>query len=329
MSPELFEQTLDHLFNIGILNACRPPPIYLYNWGEPFLNPNINDIISILKKNNLHAGISSNFIVRPEIDKGNLPVINDVRFSLSGFSQDTYGRIHGASLQRVLEHFEYLYKQISTHAPGTITTIAWHRYAFNESELWKAFKYFDRPGIFFNPVIAYLNDLPEMLSFANACLSDDRRRQAEKDMFLDHISQQLSYHRLRSKRYKCFMWNQLVIDEYGQLLLCCGFSNKGEDKRHIAGNVLEMSAEEIWQKKLSDPLCKTCIATGLPRAIRRFNNKPLPHGRLGDYCKLWYHQMNLSNGPFQYALSQVAGIVQDLPFGERLFRLINHFRGRF
>lgn len=164
MSPVLFGQILDHLLNIGLLHRDHTPTIGLFNWGEPFLNPEINDILKILKKKKLYAGVSSNFIVKPEIDKDNLPVISKVTFSLSGFSQDSYGKIHGASLNKVLDNFEDFYDKIRDYAPNTNLRIAWHRYTFNERELWEAYKYFDRPGIRFHPVIAYLNDLHEMLS---------------------------------------------------------------------------------------------------------------------------------------------------------------------
>lgn len=318
MSPVLFEQILDHLLNIGLLHRDHTSTIHLYNWGEPFLNPEINDILKILKKKKLYAGISSNFIVKPEVDKDNLQVISNITFSLSGFSQDSYGKIHGASLHKVLYNFEDFYDKIRNYAPNTILHIAWHRYTFNEGELWEAYKYFDRPGIRFHPKIAILHVLSEMLSYAEgglSGLSEDRQRQAETDLFLNHIPQKLAYHRQRSKHYHCFMWNYLVIDETGQLLLCCGMANNDLD--HILGNVLEMSAEEIWQKKLSDLICKTCISSGWPRAADSIGNKPLPPGGNDDYFKLWC-QLNLLDG----LGPKGARIIRNLPMGEEIVRMI-------
>ena len=323
MSPALFEQILDHLINIGLLHIDQTSSIHLYNWGEPFLNPEINDILKVLKKKKLYAGISSNFIVKPELDNDNLPVIRYVTFSLSGFTQDSYGKIHGASLKKVLDNFEDFYGKIRDYAPNTEINIAWHRYAFNERELWKAYKYFDRPGIHFSPTIAYLNDLPEMLSYAEGGLPEDRQRQAEKDIFLDYISQGLAYHRQRSKHYLCFMWKSLAIDETGQLLLCCGMSN--EDTDHILGNVLEMSAEEIWQKKLSDSICKTCISSGLPRAIGpsgMIGNKPLPPGGKGNYFKLWC-QLHLND-----IIYRVIRMLRVLPQGEQIIHMLIKIKGK-
>ena len=314
MSPVLFEQILDHLRNIGLLHRARTSAIALYNWGEPFLNREINDILDILKKRNLYAGVSSNFIVKPEVDEDHLQIIRNVTFSLSGFSQDSYGRIHGALLNRVLDNFEQFYERFHDCAPNRKIDIAWHRYKFNEKELWKAFKYFDRPGIRFRPTVAYLNDLIEMLRFSEGGLSPERREQAETDLFLDYISDILAYHKQRSTRYSCFMWDHLVIDEAGQLMLCCGMTH--HDEEHVLGNVLEMSAEEIFQKKFSDPICNSCIASGVPRAALCFGNKPLPLGRAGDRFKLW-HQTRMPNGLWYYIGSKVAKTIAYLPWGEK------------
>jgi len=317
MSPGLFEQILNRLFELELLDHDHVSTIKLYNWGEPFLNPEINEILGILKKNELYADVSSNFIVKPEIDKDLLPVISGVILSLSGFSQDSYGKIHGAALDKVLENFEDFYEKIRRTAPDTKISIAWHRYTFNESELWQAYRYFDRPAISFLPAVAYLNDLPEMLSFTQGRLSETRQRQAQSDLFLEHISQGLAYHKQRSKHYRCFMWDQLVIDENAQLLLCCGMNSF--EREHVLGNILEMSAEEILRKKSLDPICPICIASGLPRAIAAIGRKPLPPGGKGDYIKFW-SRFNLVDPSLSYLGSKFGALIKDLPSGGSIFR---------
>ena len=321
MSPGLFEQILNRLFELELLDRDHVSTIKLYNWGEPFLNPEINEILGILKKNKLYADVSSNFIFKPEIDKDLLPVINGAIFSLSGFSQDSYGKIHGASLDKVLENFDDFYKKIRRFAPDTKISIAWHRYRFNESEFWQAYRYFDRPSIRFLPTVAYLNDLPEMLSFAQGRLSETRQRQAQSDLFLEHISQELAYYKQRSKHYRCFMRDQLVIDESGQLLLCCGMS--AFDQEHVLGNILEMSREDVFRKKSLDLICPICISSGLPRAIGSIGRKPLPPGGKGGYIKLWL-KFNLADPFLSYLYSKVGGIIKDLPGGGKIFRMIRN-----
>jgi len=327
MSPILFEQILDHLIEIGLIHREHGRIIYLYNWGEPFLNPKINEILKILQKNNQSGGVSSNFIKIPKIDRDTLQILSEVKFSLSGFSQDSYSKIHGASLKTVLSHFEDFYELIRNYSPNTKIIIAWHRYKFNEQELFEAFQYFHRPGIHFSPSIAYLNDLHEMLDYAKGELSENRKKQAEKDLFLDHISEGLAYHKKRSKNYLCFMWNYLVVDETGQLLLCCGMSNK--DHNHILGNVLKMSSEEIWQKKLSDSICSNCILSGVPRALGPIGHKNIPNVRLRNSIELWYH-INLTNGYLDYMYAQLGKMIRDFPWGgEKYFRKIRNIKEKY
>ncbi len=318
MSPILFEKILDHLLKVGIIDKAETDGIPLFNWGEPFLNPEINDILRILKKKKLYGKISSNFSVRPDIDKECLPVISHLTFSLSGFSQDNYGRIHGLSLNRALNNFEDFYAEIRKYSPKTYITIAWHRYLFNENEFWDAYRYFNRPGINFKPTVAFLNDLLEMMDFLRGGLLEDRKKQAERDIFLNHIREGVAHSKKESKNYRCPAWDFLVIDEIGQLLLCCGTTRYDSD--YVLGNILEMSAEEIWNSKFKNPLCSECISSGLAQwcYTQRFHNKPLPSGGGLYYLKLW-SQYNLR--------PELSRMLRRLPNGEEIIHLIKRVQG--
>lgn len=313
ISPILFEQIVDYLFEIGIIYK-NTSPISLYNWGEVFLNPKINDILRILKNKKLKANISSNFIVVPDIDKELLPVIDNVNFSLSGFSQDSYGRIHGASLNKVLNNFDNFYEYIHKFSPKTIISISWHRYLFNEKEFWDAYKYFNRPGIFIGPGIAYLADGVKMRDFLRGRLSKDEIEKTEKDVFLDRINKSVIYHKRKSKNYYCPQWDNIVIDESGQLLSCCCYTRYDSD--YVLGKIVNMSAEEIWSKKLSNPLCNDCISSGFARYVHNpdFSWPPwLPEGGLYGLKIKFYREFRWRSGQ----------LLRKLPYGEKIIRIIN------
>jgi MoaA/NifB/PqqE/SkfB family radical SAM enzyme len=324
MSPVLFEQILNHLSKLDILDKSYNTVISLFNWGEPFLNPEINDILRILKDKKLYASISSNFIVRPDVDKECLPVISALTFSMSGFRQDSYGRIHAASLDKVLENFNDFYVKMRKHSPKTKINIAWHRYTFNENEFWAAYKYFNRlGGIRFAPAIAYMNDGLEMMDFLENGLSEDRKKLVEKDLFVNHIRKRVAYHKEKSKGYRCPAWNFLVIDETGQLLLCCGVT--GYDSDHVLGNILEMSKEKIWKSKLSDPLCNKCLSSGLARwaysqDVGGFHDKPWPSGGGLYRLKLWFQWFSLN--VISLSKSNLGKILRKLPNGEKIIYMI-------
>lgn len=283
MSPDLFEKIIDHLIDNKLINKERT--IGLFNWGDPFLNPKINDILKILKKNNLFGVISSNFIKTPKIDNENLHILNQVTLSLSGFSAESYSKIHGANLNSVLDHFEKFHEQIRKYTPKTLINISWHRYRFNEREFWDAYKYCVRLGIKFYPSLAYLNDGLELLSYVEGSLSDERQSVAEKDLFLDDLKKMISYHAKSSKGYNCHLQDDLVIDEMGQLLLCCSVTN--EDHDCVLGNILQMSVDDILKKKVSHPRCNRCIRSGIPKWFGSTKiSKPFPFEFTTDYFKV-------------------------------------------
>jgi len=321
MSSVLFEQIIDRLLYLGLLKSSKTTTstISLYNWGEPFLNPEINNILIILQKNNLFANVSSNFIKKPIIEKENFKILSEVTFSLSGFTQESYGKIHGSNLKKVLNHFEEFYKEILNYAPTTRIKIAWHRYTFNEQELWDAYKYFDRPGISFNPVVAYLNDISEMQNFVDGELSYQRKLNVEKDLFLSHISKKLTDH--KSKHHDCFMWNYIAVDEIGQLLLCCGGTNN--EQKYILGNILQMSIEEVWLKKIFNKTCKKCILSGIPHALGPIGYKTLPSGGKRIKYKLIYNLV-FPNGFSRTVLSKIAIMVSHIPYGVNIIKQIKN-----
>jgi MoaA/NifB/PqqE/SkfB family radical SAM enzyme len=311
MPPSLFAQVLKHLGDLQLLEPNNTV-LTLYNWGEPLLHPHLNDILAIVQEKCMQANLSSNFMVRPHIETDVLPVIRTLIFSISGFSQSTYGRVHGGDLKKVLAHFNEFYEKIRTYSPKAKIFIAWHRYPFNEHEFWEAYHYFQRPGIFFKPIIAMLNDLLELLAFLEGNLTEERLQQVEKELFMDHICRRIAYHRSKSNGFRCPAQEHLVIDETGQLLLCCGVTRF--DTAHVLGNVLELSAAEIWARKRWDPLCKKCLSSGVARwtykqDVGGFHDYPWPSGGGLDFLKLWLQ----SN--FYYKLEQN---IRNLPGGEGL-----------
>lgn len=327
ISPVLFEQIVEHLFKLEIFDKGNSCAIGLFNWGEPFLNPGINAILQILRKKKLYADISSNFIIKPEIENENLPVISSIKFSLSGFSQESYNRIHGATLKSVLKKFDSFYKKIREHSPKTSITIAWHRYLFNEDEFWDAYRYFNRPGITFEPTVAYLNDLSEMMDFLKGRLPEERKKQAEKDLFLDHIRKGIDHCSTLSKNYHCPSWDSLVIDETGQLLLCCAVTRFDSD--YVSGNILEMSANDIWKIKSNNKLCSECVSSGIaPWLFNQglYNRKPLPSGGGLGHLKLWFRNLCIQYN--RSARSKVGKMLLRLPNGMHLINALKSFEKR-
>jgi MoaA/NifB/PqqE/SkfB family radical SAM enzyme len=321
ISAAFFGRVLDHLIDAGCIQWNVNPQVSLFNWGEPLLNPQINDILNCMKTRRLTAAISSNFIKAPIIEPRHLSTIGTVVISLSGFSQESYGRIHGASLDEVIGNFEAFYKQLREHSDQTSIVVSWHRYVFNEHEMWDAFRYFDRPGVTFNPVVAYFNDAIEFIDFAKGRLSEERLKLARNDIHLESLTNSLHRHSKISGKFSCPAWDSLVIDETGQLLLCCGVTSR--DSNYVLGNILDMSSEEIWNAKSKcRGLCGECIKSGIaPLAYNPFMlfDKTLPPGG-------GLHRIKLLSRYYWYYRDQAKRMVSKLPGGTRFIRELGHMK---
>ncbi len=299
MPVDLFKKIVEHYRGEGFFDNDNIDRVYLYNWGEPFLNPYINEYLKVLRESGLYAVLSSNFIKKPILDEENLPVINEVIFSLSGMSQQTYGRIHGASIENVLENFEEFYLRLKHKSPGSRVFISWHRYLFNEGEFWRAYEYSRAKGIGFIPSIAFLNDHSELFQLAGNRLPAERKKRIEADVFIGHISQTIAGYKKGGMDFNCPAWDDVVIDEQGQLLICCG--STGYDEGHVLGNVFAVSYGQMRQKKTTSYVCLQCRSLGIAEWAHNnhhdYNQLPWPSGGGIRYwqLKLSYNSLKLKN----------------------------------
>lgn len=320
MPVKLFRDIVSRLSKSEAVVSGKIDRVFLYNWGEPFLAPRFDEYLEVLKEHRLFAMVSSNFQRAPVIRSENLPVIAEVIFSLSGLTEETYGRIHGGahiSIKEVLANFEAFRSELKRHAPKTTVFMSWHRYTFNEHEFWKAYKYSRKQGVGFLPQFAYMADLVELIQAASDKLPAARKADAKRDIFYDHMVKTIDSYREHASEYECFAWNDVVIDEKGRLLLCGGV-----DSTHAIGTPFDMTFEEMREKKIKSPFCKVCKEKGVAEwaYMHAANQMPWPSGGgLGFLMlQLTYKRVKLHND-FRRALDKFV-------FGEAIidiFRKLN------
>ena len=255
MSVGTFEKIFKYLkSNKELVNA-----ICLFNWGEPSLHPEINKILRTVGKYGRRAFLSSNLIYLPDYDKKALACMNGMDISLSGFSQSSYGYIHGGQLDKVLKNIDVLLKMLEGAGCPWRPSVRWHRYRFNEVERDAAARYFQSRGIKFYAVTAHLNDMIRTMRVFDNELELPEIRQIEKDLFMDYWKE---VRRRTNDCHRCLIWPWLVIDENANILLCCGFSN--EVKENNLGSIFNIALKDIIKIKKSSLLCKRCLSYGLP-----------------------------------------------------------------
>ncbi|MBK6832809.1 MAG: SPASM domain-containing protein [Bacteroidetes bacterium] len=121
----IFNQVKDYTFSIA-----------LYNWGEPFLNKEIFEIISYTKENNVGSTLHSNFNVFNEkmADELLRSGLTHIYMSIDGATQDVYNqyRIKG-NLEKVLYNIKLLTEAKAKHK-SIFPLITWKYLTFSHNE---------------------------------------------------------------------------------------------------------------------------------------------------------------------------------------------------
>ena len=227
--------------------------IYLFNKGEPTLHPNFLDILKILSDNNLKFAISTNgskFIEIPNQIQNNLLMI---RISMPGFSQRSYDRIHGFNFNKILQNIN---KWISNINPSKIE-LCYHIYQFNLEEIDAAKNFCKEKGIKIFTEYAWIIDFQLSIGYLNGTIDKKILYQASKDLFFHYLDDLL---KKCPSDYQCPEFETLAIDEFCNVLTCCGVLKNCPN--YSLGSLFDLSKDEIEKNKSSQAICLNCLKLG-------------------------------------------------------------------
>ena len=160
----LFERVLRYLKAQGFVEEGTK--IHLYNWGEPMLHPEFAKIIEISKKENCLVALSTNAAVLPKLpDTFDASNIGFVKFSMCGFSQASYDKIHRFNFERIKENIEIIVRTFRQHGFVGEFYIYFHVYQFNLHELQAAYDFAKTLSITCHPVFAVINDWEKLKDY--------------------------------------------------------------------------------------------------------------------------------------------------------------------
>ena len=228
---ETFFKTLKKLKSNNIIDSNSV--ISIYNWGEPFLHPKINDIVDIINKLNLKYAVSTNASKIPEISKNFITNLEHLIYSMSGFSQKSYDRIHGFNFERIRENIEKFTKDLRSLGFKGPIMISYHIYQFNLDEINNCREFANRLGIVFNPYFAILNNWWDLNKLVNNQLPYDKLIKVSEDLFSFEIKTKMKN---IPQDYLCPQYNNLIINENADVLVCCQLPKNNPD--FICGNIL-------------------------------------------------------------------------------------------
>lgn len=212
MSRRKFEEIITDLHNNGEIS--RKTTIHLYNWGEPFLNPELLDILKVISDRGHKYVLSTNasrYIQIPKYLQKNLATLI---ISMPGFGQDSYDKIHKFSFDKIISNIKLFMNDIN---PGKIL-VNIHIYQFNQDELRPAIAFFTEHGISVYPSFAYFNNYNVMIKYLDKTLPEEVYSEAVNDICLDYVDNLLLK---SSENYHCPQWDSLTIDEFGRKISCC------------------------------------------------------------------------------------------------------------
>lgn len=252
MSKKKFRAGLDKLINNGILSDKAE--VELYNWGEPLLNPELDGILEILEERNMPFHISTNCSKLDYFSGNHLKNLTLFMISLSGFSQNTYGKIHGFDFESILKNIDKVALILKDNNLLHVMEINFHVYKFNIHELPAAKKYFEMRGIRFVPRLAYFNDYFLFEDYLNNRMNKRLRNMAEKHLMTEML---VNESKKSKKNFACPQKRKIVVDENWRLVPCCRLTSDEQ-----IGDILEMSLAEIENTRNSISYCEPCIASG-------------------------------------------------------------------
>ena len=252
-----FENAINYLLDNGFIcpGKCR---IDLYSWGEPMLHPKLNDILRILSRNNINFGISTNASKVVNLEKDVLTKLCELKFSMPGFSQSSYERIHGFHFETILNNIEMLVKNIKQEGSPSKFTMAYHIYQFNVDEMKLAAEFCNKNNINFEPYCARLADYTFKKSYLDGSISRELLERVSKDLFLYYIDELIA---TMPQNWECGEFNVLTIDEYCNALTCCILSK--DHPEYSLGSLFKLSRSEIHDMKRSRKVCVDCIKSGV------------------------------------------------------------------
>jgi len=256
MSTELFASIADRLAAMGLLE------IRLYNWGEPFLHPRLSEIVATCNATGLRYSFSTNASTVPEIDASFVHNLEAVTFSMPGFSQPSYDRIHRLNFHTVTNNIQRFTRRCRDFGFRGSFHLAYHVYRFNKAEVPVARDFASRNGIRFVPSYAFLNDLQLWLDWFGDRLNDEYLAAIDQDICLDVLRQQGL---AAPKKYRCPLPDDIVLNHQGDLLIgCCAPYG---DPTFVCGRFPDQDLEELLLLRRSKAICQQCVKLGVAYCV--------------------------------------------------------------
>ena len=248
IEPDFFEKIVHYCKQQHFIQ--KDTNVCLINWGEPFLHPEFEKIIEISHREHLNIYLSSNASVFPKISKNFIAsCIKNMVFSMPGFSQASYNKIHQLNFEQVKSNISKIVETFRISNPNIVFTLFFHIYRFNVPEIDAAYKFSKGLKMMFYPYFAFINDYEMHRDFLLKKSSPNDLELIKRFLFKKC--------EIPIKLIKtCPYCNRILVNPDGECELCT-------IKRTKIGNIFEMTPEKLSKCFEESKICKECMQLGL------------------------------------------------------------------
>jgi MoaA/NifB/PqqE/SkfB family radical SAM enzyme len=242
---------------------CSVVGISLFSWAEPLLHPRICDLIQVVTSAGIPCHMSSNLNLLPQADAIMEENPASLKISLSGFTQDVYGRTHrGGNIELVKKHMSELAAAKKRANATTRIIVNYHRYLHNLEEEPLMRRFAADLGFDFEPAWALLLPVEKILAFSGNDkqpfpLTEEDRQLI--DQLALPVTQSLEYSQA-SRSSECRLRDsQVSMDFQGNVLLCCGIFDA---RSFTIAHYLDKPLDEIQRARTNHDMCDQCMHAG-------------------------------------------------------------------
>ncbi len=244
------------------------PQIWLFNWGEPLLHPQVAGFVQAINEHGLKSYLSSNLNVRKGIDSLIAAAPTDLKISLSGASKETYAQTHvRGKFDLVVENMHKIRRALDRHQSDTHVWVGQHIYQHNLNEISQMAELCRQLKFAHHPIPAFYQPLEALLEIAQ----EKDINAPVLDLLLEHPAKYIRrFQEHRDNRYDCELrFNQTVINYDGSVALCCSVY-KPENQLGIS--FLGQNFSAIEKLKYQHSFCTSCYKYGLQYAPSRIHD---------------------------------------------------------
>jgi len=242
-----------------------------YSYCEPFLNPQLLEMIKYIKSKKMKCGLSSNFNSPKKLKEILKAGIDELEVSVSGFYQETYGKSHiGGDVEIVKGNLLKLREYMDELQVNPSVLVIYHMYKDNLGEDFDKMKTFTKNlGFTFHPIWA--KSINVEMSLKRITDLGKNHYDGPRENWYENFPSSSACHNEGLSRilyypedftYKdfnentpCGVNNLLInINWNGQIsLCCCSF-----DDRLVVGDYLKTNTNKLFKARKNNLICKEC-----------------------------------------------------------------------